>query len=245
VLAVARSHGLLDVLDPNYVPTTEKEQELLTLKNNFMFAVWATKLLTPASKRSVRRHRATGNAQAVWTEIRNDALKTTRASLQCDTIHSFLTSNKFSDRSWKSSARNYLIYWENQADLFNQMQSDPMGRLNDYQMLRLLKNAVSLAPTLHSVQLTDNFDQQRGRLPLGYEQYKDLLYAAADNLDSLKPPSRDTPRKVHKAELNHADEYHDPEVDETAEEVDSNPIDTILANVAKQGSFRPSMKRDV
>jgi hypothetical protein len=112
-------------------------------------------------------------------------------------------------------------------------------------MLRLLKNAVSLAPTLHSVQLTDNFDQQRGRLPLGYEQYKDLLYAAADNLDSLKPPSRDTPRKVHKAELDHVDEYHDPEVDETAEEVDSNPIDTILANVAKQGSFRPSMKREV
>jgi hypothetical protein len=97
VSAVARSHGLLDVIDPEYVPTTEKEQELLTLKNNFMFAVWATKLLTPASKRSVRRHRATGDAQAVWREIRDDALKTTRASLQCDTIHSFLTSKKFSD----------------------------------------------------------------------------------------------------------------------------------------------------
>jgi hypothetical protein len=129
VSAVARSHGLLDVIDPNYVPTTEKEQELLTLKNNFMFAVWATKLLTPSGKQSVQRHRATGDAQAVWREIQNDALKTTRASLQCDTIHSFLTTNKFSDRSWKSSARNYLIYWENQADLFNQMQSDPMGRL--------------------------------------------------------------------------------------------------------------------
>jgi hypothetical protein len=53
------------------------------------------------------------------------------------------------------------------------MQSDPMGRLNDYQLLRLLKNAVSLLPTLHSVQLTNNFDQQRGRFPLKYEQYKD------------------------------------------------------------------------
>jgi hypothetical protein len=65
------------------------------------------------------------------------------------------------------------------------------------------------------VQLTDNFDQQRGRLPLEYEQYKDLLYAAADNLDSLKPPSRDTPRKAHKAELDHADVHHDPETDDT------------------------------
>jgi hypothetical protein len=137
VSAVARSHGLLDVIDPDYVPNTEKEQELLTLKNNFMFAVWATKLLTPASKRSVRRHRVTGDAQAVWKEIRDDALKTTRASLQCDTIHSFLTTNKYSDRSWKSSARTDLIYWAHQADLVIQMQVDPRGGLDDYMRRRV------------------------------------------------------------------------------------------------------------
>jgi hypothetical protein len=97
VSAVARSHGLLDVINPNYVPTTEKEQELLTLKNNFMFAVWATKLMTPSGKRSLRKHRATGDAQAVWRELQHNALKTTRATLHCDTIHSFLTANKYSD----------------------------------------------------------------------------------------------------------------------------------------------------
>jgi hypothetical protein len=95
--AVARSHGLLDVINPNYVPSTEKEQELLTLKNNFMFAVWATKLLTPLGKQSVRKHRATGDAQAVWREIQHNALKTTRALVHCDTIHTFLTANKYSD----------------------------------------------------------------------------------------------------------------------------------------------------
>jgi hypothetical protein len=166
VTDVARSHGLLDVITPNYVPSTEKEQELLTLKNNFMFAVWATKLLTPLGKRSVRKHRATGDAQAVWREIQHDALNTTRASMHCDTIHTFLTANKYSNQSWKSSARNYLLYWETQADLFNQMQFDPMGQLNNYQLLRLLKNAVSLSPILHSVHLTDNFDQQRGKFRL-------------------------------------------------------------------------------
>jgi hypothetical protein len=77
-----------------------------------------------------------------------------------------------------------------------------MGQLNNYQLLRLLKNAVSLSPTLHSVQLTDNYDQQRGKFPLEYVQYKELLYTAADNLDSLKPSSRGTSRKAHKAELN-------------------------------------------
>jgi hypothetical protein len=61
----------------------------------------------------------------------------------------------------------------------------------------------------------------------------------------LKPTSRDTPRKVHVAELDHADEHHDPKTEDTAEEVNSNALDIILANVAKQGSFRPSMKREV
>jgi hypothetical protein len=47
------------------------------------------------------------------------------------------------------------------------------------------------------------------------------------------------------AELDHADKHHDPEAEDTTEEVNSNPIDIILAHVAKQGSFRPSMKQEV
>jgi hypothetical protein len=125
------------------------------------------------------------------------------------------------------------------------MQFDPMGRLNDYQLLSLLKNAISLSPTLHSVQLTDNYDQQRGKFPLEYVQYKELLYAAADNLDSLKPPSRDTSRKAHKAELNIAEDHHEPEDEDAPGETNQDPLNIIMANVAIQGSFRPSMKREV
>jgi hypothetical protein len=120
-----------------------------------------------------------------------------------------------------------------------------MGRLNGYQLLRLLKNAVSLSPTLHSVQLTDNYEQQRGQFPLDYVQYKELLYAAADNLDGLKPPSRDTSRKAHKAEFDIAEDYHEPEDEGAPGETNQDPLDIIMANVARQGSFRPSMKREV
>jgi hypothetical protein len=95
------------------------------------------------------------------------------------------------------------------------------------------------------VQLTDNYDQQRGQFPLDYVQYKELLYGAADNLDGLKPPSRDTSRKAHQAEFDIAEDYHEPENEGAPGGTDQDPLDIIMANIVKQGSFHPSMKREV
>jgi hypothetical protein len=76
-------------------------------------------------------------------------------------------------------------------------------------------------------------------------QYKELLYGAADNLDGLKPPSRDSSRKAHQAEFDIAEDYHEPKDEGTPGEIDQDPLGIIMANVAKQGSIRPSMKREV
>ena len=67
---VAKTHECIDVLDPNYTPGSEpEEQELFEAKQTFMFSVFNTNLQTDMGKTIVRRHLASTDAQAVWKEL--------------------------------------------------------------------------------------------------------------------------------------------------------------------------------
>ena len=67
---VAKTHECSDVLDPNYTPGSEpEEQELFEAKQTFMFSVFNTNLQTDMGKTIVRRHLASTDAQAVWKEL--------------------------------------------------------------------------------------------------------------------------------------------------------------------------------
>ena len=68
---VAKTHKCSEVLDPNYTPGSEpEEEELLEAKQTFMFSVFNTNLQTDMGKTIVRRHMASTDAQAVWKDDR-------------------------------------------------------------------------------------------------------------------------------------------------------------------------------
>ena len=64
--AQAKTHGLSNVLDPNYVPQTLDEQELFEAQNSFMFNVFQNTLHTLKSKKHVRNHAEKSDGQAVY-----------------------------------------------------------------------------------------------------------------------------------------------------------------------------------
>ena len=67
---VAKTHECSEVLDPNYTPGSEpEEQELFDAEQTFMFSVFNTNLQTDMGKTIVRRHLASTDAQAVWKEL--------------------------------------------------------------------------------------------------------------------------------------------------------------------------------
>ena len=60
---VAKTHKCSDVLDPNYTPGSEpEEQELFEAKQTFMFSVFNANLQTDMGKTIVRRHLASTDA---------------------------------------------------------------------------------------------------------------------------------------------------------------------------------------
>ena len=64
---IAKTHECSEVLDPNYTPGSEpEEQELFDAKQTFMFSVFNTNLQTDMGKTIVRNHLTNTDAQAVW-----------------------------------------------------------------------------------------------------------------------------------------------------------------------------------
>ena len=67
---VAKTHKCNEVLDPNYTPGSEPEdKELFEAKQTFLFSVFNANLQTDMGKTIVRRHLANTDAQAVWKEL--------------------------------------------------------------------------------------------------------------------------------------------------------------------------------
>ena len=55
VKAIGASHGVLEVLDENYIPNSEEDKELLKAKNIFMYSVLSSCLMTTKSKVLLRK----------------------------------------------------------------------------------------------------------------------------------------------------------------------------------------------
>ena len=67
---VAKTHECNEVLDPNYTPGSElEEQELFEAKPTFMFSVINANIQTDMGKEIVRSHLASTDAEAVWKEL--------------------------------------------------------------------------------------------------------------------------------------------------------------------------------
>ena len=67
---VTKTHDCNEVLDLNYTPGSEPEEnELFGAKQTFMFSVFNANLQTDMGKTIVRRHLANADAQAVWKEL--------------------------------------------------------------------------------------------------------------------------------------------------------------------------------
>ena len=80
---VAKTRECNEVLDPNYTPGSEpEEQELFEAKQTFMFSVFNANLQTDMGKTIVRRHLANIDAQAVWKELSEHTRTSSKGALR-------------------------------------------------------------------------------------------------------------------------------------------------------------------
>jgi hypothetical protein len=91
--AVVDTQGLSNVLNSKYAPTAMDGIALFKEQKIFMFAVFNKILLTDQGKKIVRAQEVDSNAQAIYEELRDYLLESTRSSLDTSKLLIHITSS--------------------------------------------------------------------------------------------------------------------------------------------------------
>ena len=227
-LSTASTHHIEDVFNPTYVPP-QNQRAVMVFKEKVKFAwdVLDFVLKTDMGIKLLRKYNKTNNAQALWAEYSTYCMKSTKAKLYAKLIMDFLTSSKFDD-NFNGTATSFIIYWTNKMQEYDEYNDSLKDQFSDDQKLVLLQSAVEDCPTLNNVESAVDLDNRRSGNRMGYNDYVDLLLAAAARYDAKHKKTNNYKKKqqIHNYEIN---ENEIIEYDNIEHEVIH--IDDLLVNV--------------
>jgi len=181
-MAQARAQDVSEVLNHSYVPITGGE-ELFEAKQKYLYAVFERVLQTDKGKALVRLYEKTANAQRIFEELCQDALRSTRSSIDSSRILSYITSVRIGDGQWNGSTHSFILHWQEQVRLYESLV-DQTAHFNSGQKMHMLQNAVHPLQDLRNVKnQADQLQAFHGKA-IKYESYCNLLLSAASNYDA-------------------------------------------------------------
>jgi hypothetical protein len=164
-----------------------------------MHAVFERHLQTDKGKALVRMHHTKADAQSIYTELLQYALKSTKASLDSATLLAYITSAKLGNGKRKGTIHAFVLHWQDQVRLFGDLVGNHTYFADD-----LLENAVTKISELRSVkaQADQHPRTQTAGKTLTYQQYCQLVLSAAQQYDGQFVPaqSKSRPRQVYQYE---------------------------------------------
>jgi hypothetical protein len=89
--ATANSHGLSNVLDPTFIPSTEDDKDLFQVQQTFMYSVFEQCLHTTKSRHVVQTYESTADAQSVYVGLLQAYEEDLTTSLAATDLRSELT----------------------------------------------------------------------------------------------------------------------------------------------------------
>ena len=191
IFIAAKTHKCSEVLDPNYTPGSEpEEEELFEAKQTFMFSVFNTNLQTDMGKTIVRRHLASTDAQAVWKELSEHMRTSSKGASEKRRLTQYVT-NTVLDDNFKETTEQFVLEEISEDD----------ERLPPSVKLTLLQTAVRSTNDLRIVETLDEFQRTThghgSSTSLSYDIYYDLLINACIRYDKTKKANIGKTRNVY------------------------------------------------
>ena len=186
---VAKIHECNEVLNPNYTPGSEpEEQELFEAKQTFMFSVFNANLQTDMGKTIVRRHLANTDAQSVWKELSEHMSTSSKGASEKRRVTQYVTNTVLDDK-FKGTTEQFVLHFNEQFRQLEEISVDS-EKLPPTVKLTLLKSAVKSINDLRIVETLDEFQSTTyghgSSTSLSYETYYDLLINACVRYDKTK-----------------------------------------------------------
>ena len=187
ILIVAKTHECNEVLDPNYTPGSEPEQqELFEAKQTFMFSVFNAILQTDMGKTIVRRHLVNTDAQAVWKELSEHMRTSSKGASEKRRLTQYVT---ILYDNFKGTTEQFVLHFNEQFRQLDEI-SDDSEKLPPTVKLTLLQTAVRSINDLRIVETLNEFQSTTyghgSSTSLSYDTYYDLLINASVWYDKTK-----------------------------------------------------------
>ena len=211
-LVQAHSHGLDNVLNPDYSPDPANSNAvaLFNEQNKFAMTVFTRVLKTNSTRTIVREHLRDMNAQAIYRKLLKLMNASTQAKVQYGKLLKSLTTLQFTSES-EQTAYDFILYWNDQARQLNELAPENQ-KLSDDLLRQLLMNAVDAISDLRDVQRNvemreaeEGSESERFK----YDLYKRLLLNAASQYDNarIKAYERNQKRSINSRQLFDSSDY--------------------------------------
>ena len=179
----AKLHGLLNVLDANYQPSTLEETELFDMHKTFLYSVFLSKVTAPDGINLVKTNL---DAQACYQALVKRFETGAEATMDAQTIRTKILALKL-DKSWRSTATKFINHYESQVILLESLTVDKDLLWHEKSKMTMVESAVRGNAQLASIMSQELLDVAKGRDPMTYVQYISLLKTKAHEIDSQDP----------------------------------------------------------
>ena len=242
----AQAHGLENILDHTYQPTTADEKDLFREQSKFMLSVFRDKIKTDDGRMIVRAHTATLDAQGIYKELCEFHSQSISAKLSAHELVKHLSSAQY-DKHWACTSKKFILHWLNTARRYNDMVS-PTEQFGEHLLITFLKQAVYNIPELRRVETSQEILESGGVNVVGLTKYKSLLLAAATRYDSTNR-SKSSP-SASKRLINSVSNETQCSIDMPVTEFVAvnqtlNHVTEVDANIANQQKHRPYPEKTV
>ena len=120
--ATAMTQELSDVCDPNFKPKSgdPHEQQLLTEKQSFVYAVLLKTLQTDYGRSLVREHKNDKDAQQILYELHQHHTASELSRAEVLRLTTYVANLKLTD-NWRGTTTQFLIHFKEQLRLLEQL----------------------------------------------------------------------------------------------------------------------------
>ena len=138
------------ILDSDYIPETEEDQELFKATNDYMLSVFDKKLMTSQATAAIHAlAKKPYPAQKIWKSVRKHNEESTTASMQSSQLITYLTGVKWNspEYRWKGGSEAFIRHYCDKIREYEDMNTPDIFS-NDFK-LNLLQETISTHPQAH------------------------------------------------------------------------------------------------
>ena len=146
-----KSQGLQHLIEEGYVAANP---DLDRMQQDWLYKVFQDTMLTPAAKTIVTKHNKDQNTREIWKELCEYYETSVDSTIRANKISTWLTSARLHNVNWKGTQSNFILHWQEQSRIYNEISDEPYTEKQLINFLQLCVSGTESLKDVHQIHLT-------------------------------------------------------------------------------------------